>query len=80
MRILLHGKENPGRGLIMPPWRHLDDQQIAAIVTYLRREFGNQPASVDPATVGEVRAATEARQKPWTDAELEKLPPKTARR
>ena len=80
VRILLHGKENPGRGLIMPPWRHLDDQQIAALVTYLRREFANQAASVAPATVGQVRTATEGRQKPWTDVELEKLPPKTAQR
>jgi mono/diheme cytochrome c family protein len=80
VRILLHGKENPGRGLIMPPWRHLDDQQIAAIVTYVRREFANQAASVDAATVGQTRAATAERQKPWTDAELEKLPARTARR
>ena len=77
-RIVLQGKENPGRGMIMPPWRHLDDQQIAAILTFVRREFGNQPVATEAATIGQVRAATGDRQKPWTDAELEALTKKTA--
>lgn len=72
-RIILHGKENPGRGLVMPPWRQFDDAQIAAILTYVRREFGGQAAVVAPAKIAEVRAATTARQKAWTDAELEAL-------
>lgn len=73
IRIVLAGKENPGRGLIMPPWRHLDDTQIAGVLTYVRREYGNQPAVVDPARVAAVRAATANRQKPWTDGELDAL-------
>ncbi|MEI6465683.1 MAG: PVC-type heme-binding CxxCH protein [Verrucomicrobiota bacterium] len=71
VRIVLHGKENPGRGLIMPPWRQLDDGQIASILTYVRREFGNQAVSVEPAKVAAVRAATTERQKAWSDAELD---------
>lgn len=73
IRIVLGGKENPGRGLIMPPWKHLDDTQVAGVLTFVRREFGNQPAAVDPAQVAKVRAATADRQKAWTDAELEAL-------
>lgn len=73
IRIILAGKENPGRGLIMPPWRHLDDTQVAGVLTYVRREFGNQAAAVDPARVATIRAATADRQKPWTDAELDAL-------
>jgi mono/diheme cytochrome c family protein len=80
VRILLQGKENKGRGLIMPPWSHLEDQQIAAVLTFVRREFGNQAGAVEPATVGQVRAATRDRATPWTDAELQKLPAKTAAR
>ena len=72
-RIVLHGKENTGRGLVMPPWRQFDDAQIAAILTYVRREFGGQAAVVAPAKIAEVRAATTERQKMWTDAELEAL-------
>jgi mono/diheme cytochrome c family protein len=73
VRIVLHGKENPGRGLIMPPWRQLDDTQLAATLTYVRREFGNVARPLVPATVAAVRAATSAREKAWTDAELDSL-------
>ncbi|MSU47971.1 MAG: hypothetical protein EXS37_02595 [Opitutus sp.] len=73
VRIILHGKENPGRGLIMPPWRQFEDTQIASLLTYVRREFGNQPEAVQPATVARIRAATVDRQKFWTDAELDAL-------
>jgi enoyl-[acyl-carrier-protein] reductase (NADH) len=55
----------------MPPWRHLDDSQIAAIVTYVKREFGNRDVPVNAASVGAVRSATAERTRAWTDAELE---------
>ena len=71
VRIVLHGKETPARGFVMPPWRQFDDTQLAAILTYVRREFGNQAAVVTPENVTAVRAATSERAKPWTDAELE---------
>ncbi len=74
-RIVLHGKENPGRGLVMPPWRQFDDQQLAATLTFIRREFGNQAKPVPPAVVAAVRATTASRTKPWTDAELDALAP-----
>ena len=73
VNIILHGKENPGRGLVMPPWRQLDDTQIAAILTYARREFGNDARTVAPLRVKEIRAASGARERPWSDRELEAL-------
>ena len=73
VNIILHGKENPGRGLVMPPWRQLDDTQIAAILTYARREFGNDARAVSPLRVKEVRAAGAGRERPWSDRELEAL-------
>ena len=73
VNIILHGKENPGRGLVMPPWRQLDDTQIAAILTYARREFGNDARTVSPLRVKEIRAASGARERPWSDRELEAL-------
>jgi mono/diheme cytochrome c family protein len=57
----------------MPPWRQLDDDQIAAILTYVRREFGNQAVTVEPPTVAAVRAATSERQNAWSDAELDRI-------
>jgi mono/diheme cytochrome c family protein len=71
VRIVLHGKENPGRGLVMPPWKQMEDPQIAAILTYVRREFGNQSAIVTPERVTAIRTASGDRAKAWTDAELE---------
>jgi len=73
IRIMLGGKENPGRGLIMPPWKHLDDTQVAGVLTFIRREFGNQAAMVDPANVAKIRTVTADREKAWTDAELDAL-------
>jgi mono/diheme cytochrome c family protein len=73
VRILLNGKVNRTRGTLMPPWSHFDDQQLASILTYVRREFGNQPTMVDSAAVKGVRAANGGRQDPWTDAELQAL-------
>ena len=73
VNIVLHGKENPGRGLVMPPWRQLDDTQIAAILTYARREFGNDARAVSALRVKEVRAAGAGRERPWSDRELEAL-------
>jgi mono/diheme cytochrome c family protein len=73
VRIVLHGKENPGRGFIMPPWRQLDDSQLAAILTDVRREFGNQAVTVAPERVAAIRTATADRQKTWSDAELDAL-------
>jgi len=71
VRILLHGKENPGRGFVMPPWRQLDDSQLAAILTYVKREFANLKDPVTPDIVNRERSATASRTQPWTDAELE---------
>jgi putative membrane-bound dehydrogenase-like protein len=73
VRIVLHGKENSNRGLVMPPWRQLEDNQIAATLTYVRREFGNQATIVSPEKVAAVRQATNDRQKAWSDAELDAL-------
>ena len=49
----------------------MNDGQIAAILTYVRREFGNQPVTVSAAQVAAIRAATSDRQIAWSDAELD---------
>ena len=48
----------------------LTDEQIAAVLTYVRREWGQTASPVDPATVAQTRAATADRTRPWTNAEL----------
>jgi mono/diheme cytochrome c family protein len=54
----------------MMPWKHLDDAQIAAALTYVRSAWGNAAPAVTAADVAKVRAATMDRPGPWTVADL----------
>jgi mono/diheme cytochrome c family protein len=69
IRILLHGKQ--GEAEVMPGFgAEMDDAQIASLLTYIRRAWGNEAQAVELSTVREVRSATADRQKPWTEDEL----------
>src|SRR5262249_30313310 len=72
-RILLKGKEG-SVGLMPPIGSALNDDQIAAVLTYVRREWGNDGSPVDAALIKRMRALTAARTRPWTDGELNALP------
>jgi mono/diheme cytochrome c family protein len=72
IRILLNGKE--GSVGLMPPLGYtLSDDQIAAVLTYIRHEWGQSASAVDPTEVTNVRTATAGRTKPWTNDELLRL-------
>jgi mono/diheme cytochrome c family protein len=68
-RILLSGKEGP-IGLMPPIGSTIDDEQIAAVLTYVRREWGQSGDAVSPATIAKVRQATADRNRPWKHEEL----------
>lgn len=71
-RIVISGKE--GSVALMPPLgASLNDDQIAAVLTYIRREWGHQASPVTAADVKEIRGMTSTRKRPWTEAELAKL-------
>ena len=53
-RILLNGKEGPV-GLMPPVGAALSDDQIAGVLTYIRREWGQTGTPVDPGQVKAVR-------------------------
>jgi mono/diheme cytochrome c family protein/glucose/arabinose dehydrogenase len=72
VRILLNGKEGT-TGLMPPVGGALTDEQVASVLTYVRREWGNAGQPVDPAMVTALRALTSGRTRPWTDAELRAL-------
>lgn len=72
VRILLNGKEGTF-GLMPPIGATLNDDQIASVLTYVRREWGQGAAPVDAGTVKAVRALSLGRTRPWTDDELRKL-------
>ena len=80
VRIVLHGLRGPltikGRTyeLDMPALGVFDDEQIAAILTYIRREWGHAADPVEPELVKKIRAETENREEAWTEAELLKIP------
>jgi mono/diheme cytochrome c family protein len=58
----------------MPPiGAAITDEQIASVLTYIRREWGHEATPVDPAAVKAVRAVTADRTRPWTDDELKAL-------
>jgi mono/diheme cytochrome c family protein len=76
-RILLNGKEGLV-GLMPPIGSSITDEQIASVLTYVRREWGQIGTAVDPDTVAGVRVLTKDRTRPWTDAELSALMEKQA--
>jgi hypothetical protein len=48
----------------------LTDEQIAGVLTYIRREWGQDGTPVDVATVKQVREMTKDRTRPWKHDEL----------
>jgi mono/diheme cytochrome c family protein/glucose/arabinose dehydrogenase len=71
-RILLGGKDGQ-IGLMPPLGSALNDQQIASLLTYIRREWGHTGSAVAAEDVREIRGLTKTRTRPWTDAELQQV-------
>jgi mono/diheme cytochrome c family protein/glucose/arabinose dehydrogenase len=71
-RIVLSGKEG-SVGLMPPLGANLSDEQIAAVLTYIRREWGHTAAPVLAADVKEIRGMTASRKRPWTEEEISRL-------
>jgi mono/diheme cytochrome c family protein len=69
IRIVLHGKEG-SVGLMPPLGSVFNDEQLASVLTYVRREWGHTASPVSPAMVKEVRDATADRTRPWTADQL----------
>jgi putative membrane-bound dehydrogenase-like protein len=68
IRIVLHGKEG---AMLMPPvGATLTNEQIASVLTYVRRSWGNAASAIDANAVKEVRGLTTGRTRPWTEEEL----------
>ena len=71
-RILLNGKEG-SVGLMPPLGAGMTDEQIADVLTYVRRAWGQNAAPVTPAGVATVRSQVTGRNRPWTNDELQKI-------
>lgn len=86
IRIVLHGLQGPitvsggAYNSAMPPFGRVagsgfnwTDEKIAAVLTYVRQEWGNQAGPITSQKVAEIHAK-EGDRKPWTAEELQKIP------
>lgn len=86
IRIALFGMQGPVTvkgtqyNSLMPPAGrvpgsgfNLSDDRIAAVLTYIRQEWGHQAGPISTEKVAQIREQ-ESGHKPWTAAELEQLP------
>lgn len=81
IQILLHGIQGPltVKGVTyngaMPAFKdQLADEEIAAVASHIRSQWGNTGGPVEAAKVAEARAATASRSTAWSgDAELAAL-------
>ena len=75
-RIVLHGLRGPiavagtEYNLEMPAMGFFDDQDIAAILTYIRDTWSKSSKPVTPKTISLIRAQNQDRADSWTIEEL----------
>ncbi|MBA2602988.1 MAG: cytochrome c [Acidobacteria bacterium] len=78
-RILLHGLSGPvevlGKtyNLEMPAFGFMVDEQIAAVLTYVRRAWGHRADPVSPEFISKLRQEYSSRDRPWSATELLEL-------
>lgn len=77
IQILLHGLagEIDGKdygGMMAPFGAAQSDAWVASVLTYTRREWGNEGSVILPSHVGDLRSHHKDRKSPWTQAELER--------
>ncbi|MEO8204704.1 MAG: cytochrome c [Chthoniobacterales bacterium] len=82
VKIVLMGMQGPVtvKGIpfngAMPPWNQLKDEQIAAVLTYVRNEWGNKALPISADNVKQIREELKGmgRSEPWSQADLQKIP------
>jgi len=82
IRIVLDGISGPiqvngvAYNNAMPPWRdQLKDDEVAQVLTYARKAWGNKAPAVKAEDVAKIRKETAARaNKAWSADELQKIP------
>ena len=58
-------------GLMPPLGGAMSDEEVAAVLTYVRQSFGNRAAPVPPAAVKEWRLAFAHRTTPWSEKDID---------
>lgn len=86
IRLVLQGFQGPGlkvngqpfnTGSAMVPWNSLSDDDIAAVITFVRgnKEWGNHASPVTPEQVKAIRDKVKAHPMSFTPTELEGISP-----
>ncbi len=81
VRVLFHGLAGPitvsGKRYatpevqpVMPPLATLSNDDISAVLTYIRREWGNTADPISPGDINQHRINAQGRTVPWTEEEL----------
>ncbi|MDX2246339.1 MAG: GDSL-type esterase/lipase family protein [Bacteroidia bacterium] len=73
--IEVNGKKYPGQVPMTPYKGMLNDDEMAAVLTYVRNSFGNKATPISPAKVKEIRAATAGKTGFYSPEELLKAHP-----
>jgi mono/diheme cytochrome c family protein/glucose/arabinose dehydrogenase len=73
--ITVLGKEYGGQVPMTPFGGMLKDEEVAAVLTYVRNSFGNKASAISPGKVKEVRTATKDKTGFYSPAELLKQHP-----
>jgi mono/diheme cytochrome c family protein len=80
VKILLLGLQGPVQvkgaayNNAMPPWAQLSDEQISAVLTYIRSEWGNSAPAISTDYVKKIREATTGQTEPWSQKALQEIP------
>ncbi|RRB04960.1 PVC-type heme-binding CxxCH protein [Larkinella rosea] len=73
--IEVAGKNYPGQVPMTPFGGLLNDNELAAVLTYVRNSFGNTASAISPEQVKKVRAATESKKDFYAPDQLLKAHP-----
>jgi len=68
--IEVNGKKYPGQVPMTPFAGLLKDDEVAAVLTYVRNSFGNKGPAISPEKVKQVRAATESKKDFYSPEQL----------
>ena len=80
VKIVLHGFQGQATvkgqqyNNVMAPWgKVLKDDQIAAVLTYVRNEWGNKAPPINKDFVAKIREQNKDRTEAWTQKELQAI-------
>ena len=58
---------------VMPAFATTPPGELAAVLTYIRQEWGHRASPIDAGTVGRIRVTNQGKVNPWSASELLKL-------